>query len=150
MSLKTIALPGEVIEWDESRTDHRQITAAERDEFESRGYVVMELAGQVSATKILPWEDGTIECQPKSTMRARWAIAGRHTNAGYDGYFKLYVWEGGKRRTMVDAWTLFPNNEHHYAKQAEKSDAFERIVAIVSAKKGSLLEKVKGGWRLCP
>ncbi len=49
----------------------------------------------------------------------------------YDSYFKLYVWEGGKRRNFLDAWKLFLNNEHHYATQYDKNEATSRIAAVI-------------------
>lgn len=150
LSAQQSALSGAVVQWEDPNGDELRIEPHDREAYESQGYVVTEFRGVFTAVKFSPWPDGTVECQPKTTMRSRWARAGKHTNAGYDGYFKLYVWVGGKRRNFLDAWKLFPNNEHHYAAQYEKKDAIERIVAIIGNRKGATLEKDKGGWRLLP
>ncbi|WP_412481120.1 hypothetical protein [Azonexus sp. IMCC34839] len=144
----TVSINGQVIEWDATNTEEIVISEVEIDDFEARGYAMLEISGQHRAIKFLPWPDGTIEIQAKSSWLAREFAKCGHTNFGYGGRFKCYLWVAGKRRTLVDFWKLFPNQEHCYEQQAHKAAAIARIESIVAASAGLKAVKTKGGWAL--
>lgn len=98
--------------------------------------------------KELPIEDGTIQLQSLLDMLGKMAAMGGHANFGYSGFFRLYIYAGGKRRRLKNAWKLFPNNEHHYLAQYGKESAKERISCIVKSLTGCSVHKVIGGWEI--
>lgn len=106
--------------------------------------------------EVLEWdeidiaEDGDIILQAKLDEHGRIAVLGRHANFGYSGYFKGYVALDGKRKNIVDWWTLFPLDEHHYQMQGEKRAAIERIRERVSREKGKAVTKVYRGFAFNP
>lgn len=93
-------------------------------------------------------EDGTIHVQPRTDMFGRAAIEGNHTNTGYSGYFKFFILVDGKRRRLTNAWRLFPNKEHHYKKQYEKTDVVAHIAKTIGTLKGRVVSKVNQGWEI--
>jgi hypothetical protein len=94
--------------------------------------------------------DGDIQVQAVLDMYGRDAIADRHPNYGYSGYFKGYVWQAGKRRKLVDWWTLFPNKEHHYSSQVGKRETVDTIKARLDILSGTPVKKVRGGYAFDP
>jgi hypothetical protein len=95
-------------------------------------------------------DDGDIQLQAVLDSEGKWAIAGGHSNYGYSGYFRGYVWLDGARKRLVDWWTLFPGKEHHYATQGDKRKAAEAIQARIDILSGTAVQKVKGGYAFDP
>lgn len=141
-----IRLTGQVLDWDHVGMEQVGIQPEQAAEYEARGYFILEVGGHTLACREQSPDDGDIQIQPKSDMYGRISSAGGHTNMGYSGYFKGFVYLGGKRKTLVDWWTLFPAGEHHYAAQQDKPQTEEAIRAIVSARSGMEVVKVKGGY----
>ena len=85
--MTTIRLTGRVVGWDdEGDSDERAIAASETESYEANGYLVCEIAGKPYAMKSIPFEDGTIQLQPKSDTLGQFASSGGHANFGYSGY----------------------------------------------------------------
>ncbi|HZK88985.1 MAG TPA: hypothetical protein VFC56_02460 [Stellaceae bacterium] len=117
----------------------------------SKAVEQIELTGRV----IDDWydddlDDGDIQVQGVLDMYGRDAIAGRHANFGYSGYFRGYVWLSGGRRKLVDWWTLFPNEEHHYPTQGDKGQTADVIRTRIGPLKGTFVKKVNGGYAFDP
>ena len=145
---QTVTLTGEVISPDELNASLIEVGTEEAAAAEARGEGVIELQGKHYRSVIEPWPDGTIELNPRLDSMGRLAVAGGHTNAGYSGYFKAYLHVDGTRRVLKDFWRLFPNNEHHYARQADKTNVEAMIREKIAAMKGLLSTKVERGWAL--
>jgi hypothetical protein len=146
-----IRLTGRVIGWDaEEDSDEQVIDTSQIQLYEARGYAVYEVAGKTYAAKSKPFEDGGIQLQPKSDMMGRFASGGGHTNYGYSGYFKAYVYLKGKRKALVDFWTLFPGNAHHYSAQQEKPKVEARIRTEIEGRAGTNVVKVARGYAFDP
>lgn len=94
------------------------------------------------------FDDGTVQIMPRTDMFGRAAIDGDHSNYGYSGYYKFFVFVDGKRRRLTNAWRLFPNNEHHYKRQYEKKDVVAHIAATFAGIEGRAVNKIKGGWEI--
>ncbi|GLS32507.1 hypothetical protein SAMN04488498_12232 [Mesorhizobium albiziae] len=141
-----IRLTGRVIDWDQEDYDEVTIEPAEAAEFESKGYMVATIQGHTWAFRKQPPNDGDIQIQPKSDIFGRLAAARGHTNYGFSGYFKGFVYLAGKRRKLVDWWTLFPGKEHQYASQQEKSKTEAAIRTIIETRAETEVVKVKGGY----
>jgi hypothetical protein len=149
--IATIRLTGRVIGWDDEEDfDECMIEESEVDKYKAHGYVVLEVAGKSYATRAKPFEDGIVQLQPKLDMIGRIALAGRHANYGYSGYFKAYVYLNGKRKSLVDFWTLFPGDGHHYETQQEKPKVEARIKAVIEARTGTNVVKVARGYAFDP
>ncbi|WIW50346.1 hypothetical protein ML401_34880 (plasmid) [Bradyrhizobium sp. 62B] len=142
----SIRLNGQVVNWDAENTEEISMSPDGIELYESQAYAVIEIAGQTIAFRSLPFEDGTIQIQPKSDMMGRTATAGGHANFGYSGYFKGYVYLDGKRKRLVDFWSLFPNGEHHYEAQKDKFATEAAIRAVIGQRAGTSVSKVKGGY----
>lgn len=95
-------------------------------------------------------DDGDIQLQAVLDMYGRDAIARGHANYGYSGRFRGYVWHAGKRRTLVDWWTFFPNGEHHYPTQGDKRLTLDAIKAQLDVLSGTSVKKVRGGYAFDP
>lgn len=145
-----ITITGEVWNWGDNPSDELEISESEVDEYETRGYSIFELQGRRVAVKDLSPDDGDITIQPKSDMLGRFASAGNHYNCGLSGYFKGYVFLQGKRRRLVDFWTLFPDNGHHYASQTAKGGVENAIRAKVASLANHKVFKVAGGFAFDP
>lgn len=146
-----IRLTGRVIGWDEEEdSDEHSITASETESYEAKGYLVCEIADKILAMKSIPFEDGIIQLQPKSDMLGRFASSDGHTNYGYSGYFKAYVYLKGKRKALVDFWSLFPGDGHHYSAQQDKAEVEGRIRVVIEARAGTDVIKVARGYAFDP
>ena len=141
-----ITLTGEVVGWDDVSNEEFSIAPEERETYEERGFTVVDVGGHTMAIRFTEFADGTIQIQPKSSMQGRAASAGGHTNYGYAGYFKGFVYLGGKRKALVDFWELFPNEEHHFAAQGDKPATEGRIAEAIAELEGTDVVKVKGGY----
>jgi len=146
--METITLTGRVLEWDNEPTE-LVIRPDQRVHYEERGYTVRQGLGWLIASQPqLDPRDGDIELQSKSDWEGRMAAAGGHANYGYSGYFKGYVLLKGKRKVFLDFWTMFPEDEHHYAAQKDRPEVIEAIRGIVDHYAGRPLTKTKGGYAL--
>jgi hypothetical protein len=144
--MTSIRLTGRTLDWDDAGLEEVSIKPDQAAEYEAQGYFIVEIAGHALACRETLPDDGDIQIQPKSDMYGRMASSGGHANMGYSGYFKGFVYLGGKRKALVDWWTLFPHQEHHYAAQQDKGKTEEAIRAIVSARSGREVTKIKGGY----
>lgn len=143
---ETIKLTGEVIEWNAESIEEETIDPSEQEAYEAKGWNVIRVGEHTLAYRFTQFADGTIQLQPKSSMQGRAASAGGHTNFGYAGYFKAFVYLNGKRKTLVDFWELFPNQGHHYAAQQDKPETERRIAEVIAGLAGNDVVQVKGGY----
>lgn len=143
-----VILNGQVIDWDEPDVDMIEVTKVEAEALEAVGEHVIEIMGKTMHIKTSKPEDGTIQLQPKSDMMGRVASRGGHLNYGLSGYFKAYIWNGGRRRTVTNLFEILPDNLHHFPSQAEKNATFQRVADHLSELIGRSAVKVKGGYRL--
>lgn len=148
-----VPLTGTVYDWNDHPSEYRLIDPKEGDTYENADWVVSRTIisnrpGKISAERMVSFKDGDIQIQPKSSSLSRENQKGGHTNYGYGGYYKGYVWIDGRRQRLLDFWQLFPNQEHHFDQQGLRRQAIERIRAAVRTHAGRMLTKVKGGWRL--
>lgn len=141
-----IRLTGEVVGRDDVSNEEHAISPEERDAYEEKGFMVVDVGGHTMAIRFTEFADGTIQILPKSSMQGRAASVGGHTNFGYAGYFKGFVYLGGKRKALVDFWELFPNEGHHFATQGDKPDTQRRIAETIAELEGTDVVKVKGGY----
>lgn len=149
--MRRIRLSGEIMEWDQPLTEEKTITASEIEAYEAQGWIVTGSQESILAIRfITPPPDGTVQIQPKSDMMGRYASAGRHTNYGYSGYFRAYVYLDGKRKNLLDFWTLFPNQEHHFDQQGHKSHAIETIRRVIAERAGTEVVQVPRGYAFDP
>jgi hypothetical protein len=144
--MSEIRLNGNVIQWDHLSVEEKIVSEDEIEALEKDGWMWMEFQGEIIATRNLKVEDGTVQLQQKSDMLGRYAQNGRHTNFGYSGYFKGYVYQGGKRRVIKNWWRLFAEKEHHFAAQKDAHNAVTRIEKIIGALSGVTLRKGEGGY----
>jgi len=152
-----VKINGEVLDWDDGddkHIDYFDVPEEEAQNYLSEGYEIFSTSGFgtsegcVTLRKESLYADGTIQLQPKSDMLGRYSARGGHTNYGYSGYFKPFIYVDGKRRTLKNGWKLFPNKEHHYEKQGDKGSAIENIKSIIASHIGRSVVKVKGGWEI--
>ncbi len=143
---QTVKLTGRVVEADHEEVEELSIRLEQAAEYEARGYAVTTIAGLTLAFKDSMIEDGTIAIAPRLDSAGRAAVKYRNTNFGFSGYFIGYVYEGGKRRTIVDWKALFPKEENRYSTQGEKGTAEAAVAAIVESRSGAVLTKVKRGY----
>jgi hypothetical protein len=144
-----VRLTGHVRDWDDDAdADMETIRPEQAQEYEANGYTVETLGDRTMALRFREPDDGDIQIQPKLDMYGRDAVAHGNTNFGYSGYFRGYVYVGGKRRRLVGWWTLFPNEGHHYSSQGDKPSAEVAIRARIEALTGSAVVKVKGGYKV--
>jgi len=122
------------------------IAPGERETYEEKGFMVVDVGRHPMVIRFTEFADGTVQLQPKSSMQGRAASAGAHANYGYAGYFKGFVYLGGKRKTLVDFWELFPNEGHHFATQGDKPATERRIAEVIAELVGTGVVKVKGGY----
>ncbi|MER8783333.1 hypothetical protein NKH60_19150 [Mesorhizobium sp. M1006] len=144
--MTAIKLTGRVVDWDHEEYDEVAIKPEEAGDFEANGYFVVTVGSSILAIRAAKPNDGDIKIQPKSDMHGRFASAGGHTNYGFSGYFKGFVYLAGKRKALVDWWTLFPGKEHHYAAQQDRGKAEAAIREIIETRAGNEVAKVKGGY----
>lgn len=150
-----VALTGTLYEWNDHPSESRVIDPEEGATYEGKGWIVSytpisNCPGKISAQRLLPFKDGDIQIQQKSSWLGRESQKGGHANYGYGGYYKGYVWIDGRRQRLLDFWKLFPNQEHHFEQQGLRHQSMDRIRAAVRTHAGHLLTKEKGGWRLFP
>jgi len=153
--LSKVNINGEILDWDEGDFEEEflEVPNSDVEKLKAEGYVnsklvYREVKGYTSMRLKTFFKDGTIQLLAKSDWKGRLAANGGHTNYGYSGYFKLYIFVEGKRKTLKNGWMLFPNKEHYYEKQDEKGIVTERIESIVKAHTGRSVLKVKGGWEI--
>lgn len=149
-SVEAITLTGDVLDWNEENFEEHVIAESQIGAFERDGYLVMEIGGDILATRAETPPDGTVTIQPKSDEKGRMAASGGHTNLGYSGYFRGYVFLGGRRKTLVDFWTLFEKEEHHYTTQYLKAEAVTVIRQKIAGLAGAQVHRTKGGYALQP
>ncbi len=143
-----IILNGQVIDWDDADVEMVEVTKEQADALETAGEPVTEFMGKMMHIKDSKPADGTIQLQPKSDMMGRAAARGGHLNYGLSGYFKAYVWEGGKRRNITNLFEILPENLHHFPSQGEKNVTFQKVADHLSHLSGLAAVKVKGGYAL--
>lgn len=148
--MNTVRISGLVVDWDEINEDSILIQPDEITSYESGGYTVVQTQGSLVACRIRPFDDGVVQIQPKSDMKGRVASAGGHLNYGLSGYFKGFVYLGGRRKALVDWWEIFPNKEHHFISQQDKAAARLRISSIVGSWSGKDVVKVSRGYAFAP
>ncbi|MGN8118079.1 hypothetical protein [Labrys sp. 22185] len=142
----TIRLNGQVVEWDDRNDQECMIEENELEAYQGEGWIVAPFGDKHLAVRFGTFADGTIQLQQKSDMMGRMAAQGGHTNLGYSGYFKGYVYLDGKRKRLVDWWALFPGQEHHFPRQMDARRTVHAIRLIVEALAGTDVVKVKGGY----
>ena len=148
--MNTIRLTGHVLDWDEQPEETEIIREEDRAEYEAKGYFVIAGKDGVYTTRLLSPADGDITIQSKTDMHGRMAMEGGHTNWGYSGYFRGYVYLKGERKNLVDFWAMFPNNEHRYAAQHDKARAEEAIRTLIELLGGTNVVKVIRGYAFDP
>ena len=142
----SIKLTGRVLDWDHEEFENITISPDQVSDYEGRGYFTMEVVGNIISCREIAPCDGDIQIQLKSGMYGRFASSGGHTNMGYSGYCKGFVYLGGKRKALVDWWMLFPNKEHHYAAQQDKSQAEQIIRSAIERLAGQQVTRVPRGY----
>jgi hypothetical protein len=93
-------------------------------------------------------DDGDIWIRPQLDAEGRHAVAGRHTNWGYSGYFVLALHANAGRRKLLDARIIFPLGQNRYSSKGEQSSAEGEVRQRVLALSGEKAVKVKGGYAL--
>jgi hypothetical protein len=146
--LEPVVLTGHVLDWEELDYEEHHISERERESYEQKGFTVVEIAGNVIATREIAPDDGDVMIQSKLDSSGRMAVAGRNANFGYSGYFTGYVYVGGRRRTIVNFRKLFSTGENQYCAQYRKSDAEKAVKALFASLAGTSLERVRGGYSL--
>lgn len=91
--------------------------------------------------------DGDVWLQPKLDSAGHAAVAGRHANQGYSGWFAgLIQAEGGRRRFL--SWKiLFADMQNGYRLQSDKHSAVFRIEECLKVVLDMEIVKATGGWR---
>lgn len=167
-----IRLNGEVVGWDCEDFDEDTDKPLNTGRFEREDTRSKELADQYRAEgwsvetveipcgpqadtwylveRFVPFADGTVQIQPKLDTVGRSMVRGRHANVGYSGRFVGYVYLCGKRKRLVDWWTLFPLSEHHYEAQKEKPQAEAAIRQAIEARAGTEVVRVPRGYAFDP
>lgn len=146
--MSEIRLNGTVVDWDYVSFEEKVVTEEEVEALEAEGWICAEFQKEIIASKELKIDDGTVQLQQKSDALGRFAQRGRNTNYGYSGYFKGFVYQGGRRRVIKNWWRLFAEKEHHFAAQQDTQDAVDRIEGVIERLKGVVLTKGEGGYFL--
>lgn len=92
-------------------------------------------------------DDGDVWLQAKLDNAGRAAIAGRHANHGYSGWFVGFIQAKGGRRRFLSWRIMFPDMQNGYEIQAHKADTIFRIEECLKAFNDMEIGQVKGGWR---
>lgn len=99
---------------------------------------LMECAGEKLVIVRIPFNRGDVALYQRLDMYGRYAIAGKHTNYGYSGYFKASVFDSKKWRAFK-IWNIAPEGDRHYANQSELVKVRQRLTRIIEALSGACL-----------
>lgn len=80
---------------------------------------------------------GDISLYSKMDMLGRSAVAGKHTNYGYSGYFRASIFDGKAWRNFK-IWDFIPEAERQYETQGDRPRVKKHLVAQLSARVGSV------------
>lgn len=92
-------------------------------------------------------EEGDVFLQAKLDNAGRAAVAGRHANQGYSGWFAGFIHAEGGRRRFLSWPIMFPDQQNGYNLQSQKADAIFRIEECLKTVGDMEILKAKGGWR---
>ncbi|WP_265499580.1 hypothetical protein [Paracoccus beibuensis] len=91
-------------------------------------------------------EEGDVWLQSKLDSAGRAAVAGRHANNGYSGWFAGFIHADGARRKFLGWRILFPDFQNGFERQGDKGDTVFRIEECLKALGDLEIVKVKGGY----
>ena len=92
--------------------------------------------------------EGDILIQFTLDQNGKMAAKGKHTNLGYSGYYKGFLYALGGARVFKGWRELWPYGENRYAAQKDKEETFAAVSKAVTQLAGHRMVKVRGGWQL--